>query len=379
MILQLVNEQQANWNDSSLIDAIENILRAFSEKKHIVLASSFLFDNVKGNEKFSEKIRNTASVAKQYSRDFNALIKNNYVNSFIQIDLSQKDYFKELEKNGKRVLKSGFGFFTDSFVTQNTSLIGEALDDSKFYVQIGDFYIRNNPILNKFALNYCSSNGGGCQTAKVYNDILQQKRLCYCIVDSDKKHSYINSHRGETCKAFFKKAGEFKETLFHQFGQVRILDVHEVESIIPFNILVKIVEDRERGEAQIKTIQRLYRMIEKGSDIRKYLDHKKGLTKQKAQELDKKYNKYYIPELNKLLGKNNKCFMHEDDENINCDDNCYSFAPMGNKLLTNSLEILKEKTIDKNEIDKITLPYWELIGKEIFSWCCCFKFPMKVS
>lgn len=379
MILQLINEQQANWNDSSLIDAIENILRAFSEKKHIVLASSFLFDNVKGNKKFSEKIRNTASVAKQYSREFNALIKNNYINSFIQIDLSQKDYFEEFEDNGKKVLKSGFAVFTDSSVTQNTSFIGESINDTAFYIHIGNFYIKNDSILNQCALSFSPTHGAGQQTADVYNNTLLQKRLCYCIVDSDKKHPSDRAPRGNTCKAFFKNANDFEETFFNKFGQVRILEIHEVESIIPIKILAKIYKEKKQKEPQLKTVKRLEKMIEKDSDIRKYFDHKKGLTKQQAEQLDKEYSEYYIPELNKLLIEDNKCFMHENEKQINCDDNCLFLAPMNDQILSESLKILDMNSIKKEDIDKFTLPYWEKIGKEIFSWCCCFNSSMKVS
>lgn len=378
MIFQLTNEKQANWGDNSLIEAIENILKAFSEKKHIVLASSFLFDMIKENNKFSERVRNTASVAKQYSRELKALIKKNYVNSYIRIDLAKYNSFQVLEENEKTVLESGYSFFMDSSATQNTSLIGEDLNDTEFYIHIGKFYIRNHATLSQCALSSSPSHGGGNRTANVYKNILRQKKLCYCIVDSDKKHPSNNSPRGKTCKAFFKNANDFKEILFDQFGQVRILDVHEVESIIPITLLAEIFKNQKQ-ENKLKTIQRLEKLIEKDSDIRKYFDHKKGLTKQQAQELDKKYNTYYITELNKLMGKNNKCFMHEDDEHINCDDNCFCLAPMGDELLSKSLEILKETTIKKNEIDKVTLPYWETIGKDIFSWCCYFNIPMKAS
>lgn len=377
MIFQLINENQANWFDNDLIATVENILKSVYEKKHIVIASQLLFDMIKENNNFSKQVRNAAVFSNQCRRELEALIKKNYVNSYIQIDLAKYNSFQVLEENEKTVLKSGYSFFMDSSAIQNTSLIGEDLNDTEFYIHIGKFYIRNHATLSQCALSYSSYHGGGNRTANVYKNILCQKKLCYCIVDSDKKHPSNNSPRGNTCKAFFNNANNFKEILFDQFGQVRILDVHEVESIIPIILLAKIFKNQKQ-ENKLKTIQRLEKLIEKDSDIRKYFDHKKGLTKQQAQELDKKYNTYYITELNKLMGKNNKCFMHEDDEHINCDDNCFCLAPMGDELLSKSLEILEETTIEKNEIDKITLPYWETIGKDIFSWCCYFNVSMKV-
>lgn len=386
MIFQLINEEKANWDEPLLIDAIENILKAFSERKHIVLASSNLFDKIKKNNKFSGKVRNAASVAKQYHRELTALIKHNYVNLYIQIDLAKKDSFEFDDKDEKSVFISGYSYFSDSLTTQNTSFIGEDLDDPDFYIYIGEFYIKTNAELSMCALSSCSAHGGGSQTYKKYKKLLKDKRLCYCIVDSDKKHPF--SSFGNTCKALFKKANfknvNFKQarkseySRFDQFGQVRILEVHEVECIIPIKILAKIVEEK-KPEAQTNTIKRLEKMIEKGSDIRKYLDHKEGLTKQDAQDLDKDKQNYFIPELNKLMAKNNKCFLHENNEQIICDDNCFSLAGMGDKLLPKSLEILKNITLDKADIDKFTLPYWNFLGKEIFSWCCCTKISARSS
>lgn len=360
MIFQLINEDKVDLDEPLLIDAIENILKAFSEKKHIVLASSNLFDKIKKNNKFSEKVRNAASVAKQYQRELKALIKQNHVNLYIQIDLAKNDSFQVLKDNGRTVLESGYSYFSDSSATQNTSLIGEDLTDTDFYIYIGEFYIKTNAALSKCALSYSAVHGCGDRTAMTYKNSLGQPQpsLSYCIVDSDKKHPSLSSPRGNTCKAFFENANDFEEILFHRIGQVRILEVHEVECIIPIKILAKIVE-KKKQEAQINTIKCLEKMIEKGSDIRKYLDHKKGLTKQKAQKLDDKYDKYFIPELDK--------------------HNCFSLPGMGDKLLPKSLEILKDMTLDKADIDKFTLPYWEVLGKEIFSWCCCTKISARSS
>ena len=126
-------------------------------------------------------------------------------------------------------------------------------------------------------------------------------------------------------------------------------------------------------------------MIEKDSNIRIYLDHKKGLNREDAYKLDdmyrkkKKFKGYYSTELNKLIEQNNKCFEHIEQVYHQCDDNCFRFAPMGSKLLSKTLKNFENNNYTKGDIDKITLPYWEMIGKDIFSWCCCYKVPMKVS
>lgn len=385
MIFELINEEQANWSDESLLDALENLLKAFAEKQHIVIAPSSLLDKIIKNEDFSRKVRNIAAYAKQTVRELKALIKSDHVSTYIRIDLSNEDKFEIVEENQKTVLESGFAFFKNSSATQSTSILGEDLNDARFYIYIGNFYIKNNSILNKFALKHSCCHGGGSQTAKIYNNILAENKFCYCIVDSDKKHPH--SSRGETCKAFFGNINDFKEFFFEKFGQVRILDAHEVESIIPINVLDEIIENRGSSKDQKLTIKRLQRMIQKDSNIRLFLDHKKGLTRNQAKELDRRYgniniNKnsgYYSTELNKLIEQNNKCFEHIDQVDHECDDNCFSFAPMGSKLLSSTLEFFENNNYKKEDIDKITLPYWEIIGKDIFSWCCCYDVTMKAS
>lgn len=384
MIFELINEEQANWSDDSFLDALENLLKAFAEKQHIVIAPSSLLDKVIKNEYFSRKVRNIAAYAKQTVRELKALIKSDHVSTYIRIDLSSEDKFETVEENQKTVLESGFAFFKNSSATQSTSILGEDLSDARFYIYIGNFYIKNNSILNKFALKHSSCHGGGNQTANIYNNILAENKFCYCIVDSDKKHPH--SPRGETCKAFFKNINDFKEFFFEKFGQVRILDAHEVESIIPFNVLTEIIVTRNSSRDLILTIKRLQRMIEKDSNIRIYLDHKNGLNREDAYKLDDKYRKkkkfkgYYFTQFNKLIEQNNKCFEHIDQVDHECDDKCFGFAPMGNQLLSNALEFFeKNNNYTKEDIDKITLPYWEIIGKDIFSWCCCYDVPMKAS
>ena len=384
MIFELINEEQANWSDESLLDALENLLKAFAEKQHIVIAPSSLLDKIIKNEDFSRKVRNIAAYAKQTVRELKALIKSDHVSTYIRIDLSNEDKFEIVEENQKTVLESGFAFFKNSSATQSTSILGEDLNDARFYIYIGNFYIKNNSILNKFALKHSCCHGGGSQTVKIYNNILAENKFCYCIVDSDKKHP--NSPRGETCKAFLKNADDdVKDLFFEKFGQVRILDAHEVESIIPFNVLTEIIVNGNSSRDLILTIKRLQRMIEKDSNIRIYLDHKKGLNREDAYKLDdmyrkkKKFKGYYSTELNKLIEQNNKCFEHIEQVYHQCDDNCFRFAPMGSKLLSKTLKNFENNNYTKGDIDKITLPYWEMIGKDIFSWCCCYKVPMKVS
>ena len=384
MIFELINEEQANWSDESLLDALENLLKAFAEQQHIVIAPSSLLDKVIKNEYFSHKVRNIAAYAKQTVRELKALIKSDHVSTYIRIDLSNEDKFEIVEENQKSVLESGFAFFKNSSATQSTSILGEDLNDARFYIYIGNFYIKNNSILNKFALKHSCCHGGGSQTANIYNNILAENKFCYCIVDSDKKHP--NSPRGETCKAFLKNADDdVKDLFFEKFGQVRILDAHEVESIIPFNVLTEIIVNGNSSRDLILTIKRLQRMIEKDSNIRIYLDHKKGLNREDAYKLDdmyrkkKKFKGYYSTELNKLIEQNNKCFEHIEQVYHQCDDNCFRFAPMGSKLLSKTLKNFENNNYTKGDIDKITLPYWEMIGKDIFSWCCCYKVPMKVS
>ena len=384
MIFELINEEQANWSDESLLDALENLLKAFAEQRHIVIAQPSLMNKIANNKYFSQKVKNMAKCAEEAVRELKPLIQSDYVSTYIRIDLSSEDKFETVEENQKTVLVSGFAFFKNSSATQSTNILGEDLNDVKFYIYIGNFYIKNNSILDKFALKHSCCHGGGSQTANIYNNILSENKFCYCIVDSDKKHPH--SPRGETCKAFFKNADDdVKDLFFEKFGQVRILDAHEVESIIPFNVLTEIIVNGNSSRDLILTIKRLQRMIEKDSNIRIYLDHKKGLNREDAYKLDdmyrkkKKFKGYYSTELNKLIEQNNKCFEHIDQVYHQCDDNCFRFAPMGSKLLSKTLKNFENNNYTKGDIDKITLPYWEMIGKDIFSWCCCYKVPMKVS
>ena len=115
-------------------------------------------------------------------------------------------------------------------------MLAENEDDISFYKMLGQFYVRESKI-GKIKIDFEPRNGGGSTTYGVLQRIIEEKnRMCLCIVDSDKK--YGNAEPRET----MQKVKEIANRNMQDYFEVILLDVHEIENLIPINVLEQIIK-----------------------------------------------------------------------------------------------------------------------------------------
>ena len=164
-------------------------------------------------------------------------------------------------------------FFKNSSAIQPPILLCENLDDTKFYFALCEEY---------YGINYLNTRngqgGGGSSTADNFEQIVNKRdKICLCIVDSDIK--FPGSDDGGTYGAIRNKNIEP-----YPSHSVYKLQVHEIENLIPIEIIRKHVNDENN-----RHFCKLLKSIDKNGDILHYYDFKDGI---KLSAI-RKHPKYY--------------------------------------------------------------------------------------
>lgn len=218
--------------------------------------------------------------------------------------------------------------------------------------------------------------GGGSTTVNEYENIQKaKKRLCLCIVDSDKLAP--NDNLGKTAKKVQNKDDPNCLTT-----ELVILDIREIENLIPNSILSEVCSgDRARSEA-LSIIEKSYI-----SNIRKFLDIKKGtffetILNESSDQVQNFWqdalskNPDISTHIDRQCQENWKCKNPNNKES--CKKSCYISLGFGEGILENTLEWLG---LDENqspqriaEIAKMIDPSlqqdWDKIGQIMIDWCC---------
>lgn len=363
MMISLISPlKNYDFSDPRKISAIENILKSYGESKHIVFSSRALLDSIIANEKsFGVNTRTYAINARKFLSDSINIL--NSVSYYIEINIDVDDLKEEvvyLEDDKKVKLTVGYDRFVDSSITQSTSVLCEDIDDVSFYEKIARFYTEKEK-LSSMGMSYNAINGGGANTKKNFDAISDKGNICLCIVDNDKKHP--KSPLGGTCRPF-------KNIKYLNKSRVIILDVHEIESLIPDFLINDVLVTEYYKPQVIDSFDRLQGIIHLNPEAKFFFDYKKGITLKEAYILDTSFGEYWIPLLSTIKKvRESKCFK---DRKCNCEKACFYIDGFGDNILQKVLEKINKQKISSLEkrIDSLTLQYWRDIGREFFSWTC---------
>ncbi|EPH3434219.1 hypothetical protein PJU52_003456 [Klebsiella michiganensis] len=357
MLLKLTNFQNNIEGNEQLEIALTNLFNSYLEKKHVILASKELFQDVLSSDVFSRRIRNLAKYLLTNYREMRAIPGK--LSTYIEVDLSLQQV--DLNKQEGSPRRLGYGFFIDSESVQRANFLCEDLMDCNFYKFIGDFYKREVDA-DGLLINLEFRNGGGSGTKRNYDELIRNNKMCLCILDSDKKHPY--GAKGDTCLAF---NGVTDKNFSHHF----VLEVHEAESLIPMGLINLALESGKINRAHVTVYDSFLRVFDVDATAKKYLDHKKGLEVNAAAEIDEKLRvEYWTNIVTRVNGiPKNRCVTRFECE---CREPCKVVEGFGDRLLSHIIEELNETSPHKlrNLIKDDLYDDWFNIGKEIFSWGC---------
>jgi hypothetical protein len=364
------NEDQSTWEQET-VNALELLALARREGKHALI----------GDRKTLKTISQCTDLSRNARQIYNKLSFENtqqfeayraVVTRYIEI-INPCTVPQLFNYSGKQVIKVPPKFFNDSAKVQQTVLLCENEQDAIFYEKIARVYLVWKDM--KFIqLKYSPRGGGGSSIAPQYARIQEEKQnICLCIADSDKIAP--NGDLGETAK-------QIKDDPKCIITELFILDLHEIENLIPNSILNNLCSgnnsDRQKALAILEAIEK-----SPVKDLRKFLDIKNGTRLEKIVNTKNSGVKDYwkeklseIPDISNRIdtwcqnswscGGNGK-----KDKKDKC-SNCNISLGFGHDILDHAINDLckKEPAHISTIVDQDMRLEWEKVGEVVLNWCC---------
>ena len=355
------NEDENTWDDETVL-ALENLASARREGKHAVMAERETLKKIAQCRRLSEFARRTYNKLFNQSTQFQSYLSA--VTTYIEI--VNPCYEPEVVSNsGKQIIKVAPRFFNDSELVQKTILLCENINDAALYENIAKVYVVWNNINVKIV---CEHRGGGGNTISLEYINIQKlkKRLCLCIVDSDKIAPDTNL--GSTASRI---QAESDSTCINT--QTFILDCREIENLIPNSILSELCLGNQERLQALKILEDI---SSDAVDVRYFLDIKKGTRmKEIVNAVNPKIKSFWevkialIPNISSRIDK--WCQNNWQCSNNSGECKCKISLGFGENTLNNTVEYLKEKNPHEiaKKVDKYMQHDWGKIAQIVVNWC----------
>lgn len=272
-------------------------------------------------------------------------------------------------QDGQEIIQISIAEAIDLDLTDLTIIVTENPDDVQLYKIIGQYYMKHSKVGN-IKIAFEEKAGGGDTTGRVLEQVIKSKnRMCLCFVDSDKQ--YEGASPGNT----MGKVMNIIKNQSQDFFEVVLLELQEIENLIPLNILERIGKDISNSQKGIDFYKFL---ISKANDMGDfafyYFDIKKGISKkhfilkENATEQEKrafrkreKYRNYWVS------------YITEYGEKIDITEE-YVIPGICEKVLNHAIvhfqEMVREESYDKYKVNSYIEKFWLEYGKKIISWGC---------
>ncbi|HIF9497144.1 TPA: hypothetical protein ACX6SJ_001573 [Photobacterium damselae] len=360
MIIEIINfDPEKDILSNNKICALENLFLSYRERNHIVLCDRKALKALIESKTISAMAISTIADIIRITREINA-IKNKF-SVIARVDFSKTEYiFNEVE-NEQNIINISYDFFEISARIQPSILITENDLDFELYNYITETYSKCDASLN-VGLKIKKICGYGSHCYKVFKDHQDEHQFAMCIVDCDRK--YPDAQLGST-------AGQFKSDDLKVNGtvQANILNVREVESLLPSDLIIEAIKDGDYPSTMVDDFDKVERLnMASNQSFRKYFDHKDGISlKQAISGKNAKYWKSFFSEEQRIHIKD--CY--KTSICTNC-DSCIKINGFGDKILENTLSILKKKnkSLVRNNLSSTLREDWDYIGRNIISWGC---------
>lgn len=362
MLIKIEPITQDDVLDNRFSISIENILRSFAECKHLIIAPRIFFDTIIEESQgiFSSSTKGFAHAALSGLREYKSIL--NSVSFYVSIDFTIKDSsFSWVNYGDIDKFQCGPLFFSDSVQLQKTKIVCENPLDSDFFRIVASYYAQKDKAISRCTINYNALNGGGGSTKDVFDRTVQNNEITFCIVDNDKKHPRA---------PFGGTSTHFLRTRTSKSGMVKILDVHEVESLLPIETIEEVMQSLNLMVKKKETLDFLKQLCTTDETAKFYFDHKKGFDLKTAWDLDNLHGDYWRTVI-KGLKDNYECECLEQHK-CKCSPSCLTYEGFGEGLLSNSLNyILKGnlKQYSPNLSPRLS-EHWNDLGRSFFSWSC---------
>lgn len=290
-------------------------------------------------------------------QNFSILTIPSFIDYYIEVTKKEND---TIQNDGRIVNRISYDNFMNSDSLRKTTVLGESYNDSEFYEHILAYY--KTKIAPHVNYSLYALPGNGKQTLDIIEREKKSKHILVCIVDSDKKFPTDTPKSDSTCSICSK----IPQTPLYLFV---VLDVQEVENLIPLNYIDNLDWDKFNGEDR-KNKKNFDFLREEANNILPYFDYKYGIRKTQDLMVSQNYKDFAETcfNLNKELTTKYKDFTSLLDAK-NKKDELIPRLFSGTTLITNILAMIKEGRQPKPQLLPFQEKNWNKIGKILLNWC----------
>ncbi len=343
----------------NILEALTRIALSYKHGDHLVFAKRASLEALKQCEALGELTQ------KIYNRLLNRYAQLGPLRDFeLKVEVrAQIDKIKTVSINGQKIIRVSAADVANTAMTKETILLSENQNDVRFYKRLAETMRQNRHIIIK-----CECQGGGGSTiVSEFQNIVEQKRLCLCIVDSDRK--YPQASMSKTAQQLMKKYEGQESPLCHCEG----LKPHEVENLIPTRYLDEAIKDDPNRQNNVTFLEALESSDDR--EARCYLDLKDGLKLGPVIQSEPAYTDYWKPIVFRLRSHTHQvsptCWTKPAcTDKAKC--NCLIISGFGRKILD---EVLAHKNLGSSQkiCEALKEPLkteWANLGRVIEAWCC---------
>jgi hypothetical protein len=348
-------------------EALENVVRAHREGKHIVSGSRQVLERLLALDFLSNE---SAAMLRQLKNNLPQTGNlPNQLARHVRIIPSMRDECAVIINSHIVALHVPLAKFNDTSTIQESILLSENLTDTYFYEIVANVYAWNKNLSGlKTRIN--KIGGGGNAVSQQYNEIQERNNvLCLCVVDSDKECP--NDGNGQTARNTLNLNNPNKV-----FTEVVPLEFRDVENMLSCKQLELVsMGDNKR----MKALSALEWAENNGiANMRFYFDFKNGIKLSKLYRLPVCHpiREYWLNMLAALPTTVKIPFSATCSNEMECITTCHTDCTVvpgfGDAILSNVLDKLKQLTLlkQRESVCNQTYPEWERVGGIVFSWCC---------
>lgn len=295
-----------------------------------------------------------------YRKMFNKCYEDNAIVNSVNRRIVVKEKTQE-----NKIIFEGNKFIVpiDCFVnleySKKINIIAENNLDCEFFKKIAKVYM-NRKKISSVKLQLDNQPGGGNTISDVYANKIIGGEFSVTLVDTDRK--YFNCPEGNTSKTIERRKNQLiSENNYIEIVEIVKLDVHEIENLIPIDMISKFYDknpDEEKRNDTINFLKKFAKNQFNEENPLSYFDMKEGIKKESCQS--KPIYKEYWKE---VLEQNSYIY---DEENL--------IKGFGDKILRKIEQYIGEEiekeNFYKDNINVYLRKQWNDIGKIIYSYGC---------
>ncbi|MEI8704477.1 hypothetical protein [Pseudoalteromonas sp. B62] len=225
-------DQYENDVDKQL--ALDHLLLSSGRRKNIVIIEKNAIEKLLHSKLYRAPAKTFASDIEKNRREYGVIAKQLAVYCVVDFDSRQVSCTFQ---NNQWVIRVGYDYFIDP---ENSGLIGlitEGELDFNFYSVIATYYSKYISPL-KLDVSFKFHHGAGSQSKPSFDRLTNEGKIILCLVDNDKSHP--KKGEGSTSKVF-----THYDRNYNNKSLVNVINVREIETLLPLNIIEKILVEQK--------------------------------------------------------------------------------------------------------------------------------------